>query len=262
MQTICLHEKEPIEAFFRRSVFLHLYSLGDLDPYFWRHTTWYGLVDGHDIRAIALLYSGLSQPTLLALGDQNEIPLYRELLRTITPLLPRAFYFHLAIGLSQLFDGRYELASRGRHHKMGLADATRLAPADLPGTCRFNERDADELLAFYRSQYPEHAFEPSMLDMGHYYGIRGADGIISAAGVHVYSERYGMAALGNIATHRKHRRKGYAKAAVSKLCRELRKTVEHVGLNVKADNEPAVRCYHALGFEIFGAYEEGLASIS
>ena len=34
------------------------------------------------------------------------------------------------------------------------------------------------------------------------------------------------------------------------------KTVEHVGLNVKADNRPAIACYQKLGFEIVGAYEE------
>jgi predicted GNAT family acetyltransferase len=32
--------------------------------------------------------------------------------------------------------------------------------------------------------------------------------------------------------------------------------VEHVGLNVKASNASAIRCYEAVGFSVIGQYEE------
>ena len=49
-RTICLHDKGQIEAFLRRNVFLHSYSVGDLDDRFWPHTTWYALADGDGSR--------------------------------------------------------------------------------------------------------------------------------------------------------------------------------------------------------------------
>ena len=52
MKTICLHDKDRIEALLRRDTFLNIYQLGDLDDYFWPHTTWYALTDGDDIKAI------------------------------------------------------------------------------------------------------------------------------------------------------------------------------------------------------------------
>ena len=33
-------------------------------------------------------------------------------------------------------------------------------------------------------------------------------------------------------------------------------TVDHIGLNVKADNAPALACYRRLGFEVAAEYGE------
>ena len=33
---------------------------------------------------------------------------------------------------------------------------------------------------------------------------------------------------------------------------------DHIGLNVKAANAAAVRCYRQVGFQVAGEYEEGL----
>ena len=38
---------------------------------------------------------------------------------------------------------------------------------------------------------------------------------------------------------------------------ELQRTVDHIGLNVKADNAAAVACYRRLGFRPVAEYEEG-----
>ena len=54
---VCLHAKKEVEAFCRRSPFVHLYALGDLDDFFWPHTTWVALRQGSEIRQLALLYT-------------------------------------------------------------------------------------------------------------------------------------------------------------------------------------------------------------
>ena len=91
---VCLHSKEEVEGFCRRNPGLHLYALGDLDDFFWPHTTWYGLRDRRRLTAVALLYTGSELPVLLAL-DRDPAPMAR-LLTGLAPDLPSRFYAHLS----------------------------------------------------------------------------------------------------------------------------------------------------------------------
>jgi predicted GNAT family acetyltransferase len=111
-------------------------------------------------------------------------------------------------------------------------------------------------MELYQGSYPEHAFDPQMLRTGKYYGCRVGGVLVSAAGVHVYSSRYRVAALGNITTHLEHRNRGYARLVTRSLCHDLLKEVDFIGLNVKADNLPAIRLYQSLGFKISRKYGE------
>jgi len=79
---------------------------------------------------------------------------------------------------------------------------------------------------------------------------------VCVAGVHVYSSRYRVSALGNITTHPDHRNQGYARLATRHLCHDLLEEVDYIGLNVKADNLPAIRLYQSLGFKIVRKYGE------
>ncbi len=256
MKTISLHDKNRIEAFLRPDTFRNIYQLGDLDDRFWPHTTWYALTDGGETRAIALVYSGLSSPTLLAMGGDDELPAVKELLGSIMRLLPKSFYAHLSLGLANALAGQYRVMSHGKHHKMALTDASKVSAVDTSAAEAVSAADADDLLEFYERSCPAHWFEPDMLDMHPYFVIRRDAGIVSAAGMHVYSKRYGVAALGNIATDDQFRRNGYAAAATAALCKSLLETIEHIGLNVRADNHAALACYRKLGFEVVAAYEE------
>ena len=73
MNYICLHDKEIIERFLRKDVDLHIYCIGDLDDFFWPYTIWYGSKHSGNIDAIALMYVGLSLPTLLALSNEYDV---------------------------------------------------------------------------------------------------------------------------------------------------------------------------------------------
>jgi predicted GNAT family acetyltransferase len=95
-----------------------------------------------------------------------------------------------------------------------------------------------------------------MLETGQYYGLWVRGELVSAAGVQVYSPKYRVAALGNIATHPAQRGRGYASLVTARLCQSLLETVTHIGLNVHRDNQAALACYRKLGFETVGKYDE------
>lgn len=255
METVCLHDKKKLECYLRKSIFINIYSIGDLDDYFWPYTTWYGLIDNNELKAVALVYTGVSVPTLIAL-DESKNTLFEKLLGSIIRVLPKSFYAHINVELVPILETHYKVVSHGTHYKMGLTNVSTINGVDVSQVAPLSKKNLDELMKFYKDNYPRHSFEPQMLDTNQYYGIRRANELISAAGVHVYSPQYKVAALANIVTHKHYRRKGYAKTVVSGLCKNLLRTVEHVGLNVKVDNEVALRLYRSLGFETFGTYLE------
>lgn len=259
---ISLHDRERIEAYLRQEPYVNIYSLGDLDGGQWPFTVWYGLADGDRLRALALVYTRLSTPTLLALGGAGDQEHLRRLVGEMAPLLPPRLYAHLNLGLSDILAARYDVASRGEHYKMAWADRSRLGGVATDGVVRLGPGDAEELSAFYAASYPEAFFEPCMLEAGPWMAVRDRAGrLLSVAGLHVCSVAYRVAAAGTIATHPDHRSRGHARAAVAGLCRELEGTMDHIGLNVKADNTAAIRCYRALGFEPVASYEECLLTL-
>ena len=113
-------------------------------------------------------------------------------------------------------------------------------------------------MAFYSHSYPDNWYDPRMLETGYYVGIRREGKLVCAAGVHVYSSTYRVAALGNIATDPALRGQGLAQRATAQLCRALLTTVDTIGLNVKADNAAAIACSRKLGFEVAAEYEEAM----
>ncbi len=257
MFPIFLHDRAIIETFLRQDPDLHLYALGDLDDFFWPYTTWYASqVDGK-VAALFLLYSGGGLPVLLAIARPGAgLDQLSALLEASLPLLPRHFYTHLTPGLDAVLAGAYRLEPHGRFLKMALTSPERVDAVDTAETVRFRPGDAQELRRFYDAAYPGNWFDPRMLETGCYFGIRRAGQIASVAGIHVYSPRTRAAALGNITTAPEYRGQGLGKQVTARLCQELRKTVDTIGLNVRADNIPALAAYTRLGFTTVAEYDE------
>jgi predicted GNAT family acetyltransferase len=254
-----LRDKGRIEAFVRRDRALHIYALGDLDPFFWPHTRWFALSDSDDaageLRALALLYTGAEPPVLLGFCRDDGGALAR-LLEELAPRLPARLYAHLSPGLVEHLGPRWSPIHHGRLLKMELQDRGALDEVDTAGVERLGSAHLDEILALYASSYPGNWFDPRMLETGQYFGIREAGELVCIAGIHVYSAQYGVAALGNITTATALRGRGLARRAVAGLCRSLLEEVEVVGLNVKADNRAAIACYERLGFVEIACYDE------
>lgn len=256
MKLLSLHDRGEIEAFLRGNTFLHIYSIGDLDDFFWPYTTWYAIKEAGEIQALVLLYTGGDTPTLLALTDDARAESMRELLRCLLPALPRAFYAHFTPGLEAVVREAYSLAPHGSHYKMALNHPARIADVDVSEADGLSVADADDIRELLEAAYPGNWFEPRMLETGMYFGIRASNRLVSMAGVHVYSARYRVAALGNIATHPDFRGKGYARTVTARACAALLDSADHIGLNVHVDNQSAIRCYERLGFETIATYGE------
>jgi ribosomal protein S18 acetylase RimI-like enzyme len=255
MATVCLHDRKEIEECLRREALLHLYELGDLDDDTWPFTTWYGLRAGDDLTAVMLLYTRPNLPVVLALGEANREQV-GALLRDAMRLLPARCYAHLSPGLENVLGERYGLEARGQHLKMALTNPDRTREADAAAAEPLSPADAADAQQLYEDSYPGHWFERGELQSKPYFGVRVDGRLVGIAGVHAYSESYGVAALGNIATHPEYRRQGLGRAATAGLCQFLSGRVEDIGLNVKSTNEAAIRCYRGLGFETIAAYGE------
>jgi hypothetical protein len=162
VKILCLHAKDQIEAFARRNPYLHAYELGDLDDFFWPHTTWYALEDGGQIQQLALLYSGTAMPTLLAFPEQ-PLDQMLQLLQAILPLMPRRFHAHLNESVTDVFAADYHIYAHGSFLKMALTDRSRLAGLDTSEVTALSVGDAEELEALYSASYPGNWFVRRML---------------------------------------------------------------------------------------------------
>lgn len=257
-----LTDREEIAAFLRGDTFLHLYEIGDLDDFFWPHTTWYGLRapgrgDRGDLAAVALLYRATDLPVLLALSAPPLAEL-AALLAAIRPGLPPRFYSHLSGDLARLLVPAYQAEPHGTHWKMALRDPARALAVNSAAAVQLTPADRPALEALYRASYPGNWFDARMLETGQYFGIREGSDLVSVAGVHVYSARHRVAALGNVTTRPDRRGRGLARFASARLISSLLATTDHIGLNVAADNAAAIACYERLGFVRIGSYEEAL----
>jgi predicted GNAT family acetyltransferase len=252
-----LRDRDELAAFLRRRPAVHAYALGDLDDFFWPHTRWLGAsVDGR-LAQVALLYDEPDPPVLLGLAEQPEQEM-AELLLAAAERLPARLYAHLTPSLVDAIDSAFRPATEpAPHRKLGLVHPEALAPFDTEDVELLAPDDLDEVERFYAEAYPGTWFQPRMLETGRYVGIRRNGDLLCAAGVHVWSPTWGVAALGNVATHPGARGAGLATAACARLCRLLLDDGIHtISLNVRADNAAAIRAYKKLGFAHAADYVE------
>jgi len=254
MPPIQLKDRSQLSEYFRQNIQLHLYSLGDLDDFYWSKSTCYGIQNDHSVDKVVMLYRGKELPVLLALSDQGTLD--KEYIQQLIPLLPNDFYAHLSPGVEEGFLNQFSITDFGSHYKMELQDRSQIMSVNTEYTCLLTEQDREEIQALYQESYPGNSFDPRMLLTGKYYGYRKNGHLISIGGIHVYSPVYRVAALGNITTHPEFRNQGMGRAVTAKLCLSLLENVDNIGLNVKQGNLPAINLYNSLGFTISAEYGE------
>ena len=246
-------EKEEIYSFLSKSRDLQLYLIGDLDDFFWNDTEWFALYHNDAIRSIALLYKGMDPATFL-LFDDGDLTYPSTLIKSIRAQLPSEMNVHISSGLIDSFGRESIISYHGLHYRMILTRD----PENIydPGIRRLEPGDMKRIMELYEDSYPDNWFDSRMLETGKYFGYFSDDILSGVAGIHVYSSEYRIAALGNIVTRKEFRGQKIAYKLTSALCKDLKYSVDTIGLNVRSDNIAAIKSYENAGFTIKTIYDE------
>ncbi len=227
------------------------YMLGDLAEPYWSNAEFYGAFDGSLLRGVVLKYPPIDPPPMISSGDPEAVAaVYTHIAETT----PRLFY-HAADGHLAGILAHYIIRKNAHlaHWRM-ICEPNQFQPvvSDLPR--RVTSADLDKLKNLI--QPPE-----SLLDSTPFYGIEQDGRFISIAGTHIVSPETGIGVVGWVFTNPEHRGKGYATLCTSAVSAEFfRMGLTTLALNVRQDNQPAIRAYQRIGFVINNPLWEGEAA--
>ena len=226
------------------------YALGDLDPRRAGYCRWFG-----QGTSIALLYHEFDEPILFAAGDP-----------AVLNAVPDVAVCHLQIPEHFLpaVTERFPVRWNRLMHRMCLAPQAFIPDPGEARAERLDERHESELRELFADgratgEEPDF-FMRSQLQDGTFFGIRAEGRLVAAGGTHLYSAAESVGTVGNVYTRRAYRGQGCASAVTSAVVRELiQRGTRIIALNVKSENEAAIRVYRRLGFRFHARFWEGWA---
>ena len=253
MRLYPLADPEEIRAFLETDRLWAAYGLGDLEPNLSKLSEWHGADDEGGLCALALLFKGFDPPALFTLGDAQGIALILD-----AALRAPRVYLNVREEHMPAIRARYRIETREPMWRMTLqpGEFRPVRGAVMPLTPQHTEH----LKRLYRLGGGD-AFAPSQVVEGAFFGVEAGGVLIAAAGTHVLSEAYSVAAVGSVFTHPDYRGKGYAVMTTSAVCVELiRRGIRTIVLNVAQSNAAAIRVYEKLGFKKYVPFVEGHAA--
>jgi GNAT superfamily N-acetyltransferase len=240
-----LSDREQIRTILRRDPRWCVYALGDLSPSMFPKCHWF-------TPDLTLVLHDYGTSILFAMGTGS----IREALREVT------WPVHLQVQSDALEEvARFASVTQvKRMHRLVWERRTEIAVDE--GVRRLGADDVDALNRLYADgessgESPDF-FYPSMVTDGVFFGVYEGRLLVAAAGTHLVSPSEGAAAIGNVYTRRDCRGRGLGRSVTAAVMGGLA-GIETVGLNVRADNDAAIRVYESLGFERHCEFIEGLA---
>ena len=113
---------------------------------------------------------------------------------------------------------------------------------------RLTTSDLGDLAAFY-ADGGVGSFSPEHMEHNVFYGVFEAGELVAAAGTHLVSRTYGVAAVASVYTTPRRRGRGLGTATTSAVVGEIaRQGIQDIVLTVGQDNDGAIRVYERLGF--------------
>ena len=243
-------DRAALRGFLERDRLFAAYALCDLEDREWARSHWGAAFVGDELVAAVLEYAGLSPQPMFVMGRQYAIA---AVLRDVVH--PRAAYVASlpdtlpAVATSYRVDPGVPMVRMWVdrvHFRPYPADVRRLLPAEIG--------DLNRLYGLgFASWLPATA-----IAQGVYYGMKVGGQLVAAAGTHVISPDARLAVVGNVLTHVSYRGRGYATSVTGAVTAELLRTCDHVVLNVRSDNPPALNAYRRLGYQEHCRFEERL----
>ena len=241
-----LHDKHDIRALLRHDPVWSVYALSDLDATLFARTKWF-------VPDLTLVLDLYDTTILFAMGPGS----IREALDHVT------WPVHLQVQADVLEEvARYATITTTKlMWRMGWKGSAQQAAA--PSARRLGASDVPLLQALYADgdvtgEAPDFFF-PSMVTGGVFYGIDEGGSLVAAAGTHVLARDEDAAAIGNVYTRRDRRGRGLGTVVTSAVLDALT-GIGTIGLNVRADNDVAIRMYEGLGFVRHCQFTEALAT--
>ena len=244
-------DRELIRSFLERDRIFAAYALADLEDRDTGRARWGIARAGDEVVSLVLEYGGPAPQPLFILGrDDGVEAILRDVIR------PSIAYIACLPANQAAVERRYRLEAGPSMVRMSV-DAATFRPAFDPGVERLLPTDAGELNRLYRLGFGSW-LPPQAIADGVYYGIRVNGRLVAAAGTHVIGRRGRIAVVGNVLTQPEFRGRGYAEATTSAVTAQLLEFCDHVVLNVRSDNPPALNAYRRLGYAEHVRFEERL----
>ena len=242
-----LTDKDQIRLILRRDPAWTVYALGDLSSRMFDKCRWY-------TPDLTLLFRDYGTTILFATGPGS----IREALGEVTGsvhLQVRADALDEVARLATVTAERLMWRMVWTPGQLPAIDprVTRLGGADVPALEQLYAHGASS------GESPDFFF-PAMVTDGVFFGMREGDALVAAAGTHLVAREEGAAAIGNVYTRRDCRGRGRGRSVTAAVLRELH-GIATVGLNVRADNQPAIRVYESLGFARHCEFHEAIAIV-
>lgn len=245
-------DRALLRSILERDRLLAAYAICDLDDREFHRARWAIATRGSEVVALVVEYGGLSPQPLFVMGVDDGIEaILRDVIR------PRLTYIAVPTGALGAVQRHYRLEPGPQMVRMWV-DAERFRPKVADDVEALKPSDASELNRLYRLGFGSW-LPPQSVAEGVYYGIRVGRRIVAAAGTHVIGREARIAVVGNVLTQPEYRGRGYAEATTSAVTAELLRFCDHVVLNVRADNPPALNAYRRLGYSEHVRFEERLA---
>jgi ribosomal protein S18 acetylase RimI-like enzyme len=244
-------DRDLIRSFLERDRIFAAYALADLEDRDTGRARWGIARAGDEVVSLVLEYGGPAPQPLFILGrDDGVEAILRDVIR------PPIAYLACLPANQAAVERRYRLEAGPQMVRMSV-DAATFRPAFDPGVERLMPTDAGELNRLYRLGFGSW-LPPQAIADGVYYGIRLNGRLVAAAGTHVIGRRARIAVVGNVLTQPEFRGRGYAEATTSAVTAQLLEFCDHVVLNVRSDNPPALNAYRRLGYAEHVRFEERL----
>lgn len=244
-------DRALIRSFLERDRIFSAYALADLEDRERGRARWGIARAGGDVVALVLEYGGPSpQPLFIAGRDDGIDAVLRDVIR------PSIAYLAYLPSSQRAVEGRYRVEPGPAMVRMWL-DRSMHRPVFDPGVEPLSAADTGELNRLYRLGFGSW-LAPQAVAEGIYYGIRVNGRLVAAAGTHVIGREARIAVVGNVLTQPEFRGRGYAQATTGAVTARLLEFCDHVVLNVRSDNPPALNAYRRLGYAEHVRFEERL----